>query len=504
MSNLGIRIIYSLLNEYCDVVCERVFMPAPDMVAFLGQKGRKLFSLETKTDLDKFEVVGFNLGYELNITNVLKMLHLGAIPLMAEQRHSIVMVGGVANPEPFVDFVDVFFLGEFEESSQIFVQVLREHKDKNARLEALGQKEGFYVPGIKKAGLPIRRVYLKNLDAAYYPRRWLVPGTQIVHDRAQIEISRGCPNCCTFCQARQIYFPYRERSPKTVEALIRDIYSRSGYENISFLSLSASDHSAIEELIDTVHGYLQRNRIGLSLPSLRVDDIIGRLYKKLTLLKKTSLTVAVEAASDTLRQKLNKKIDITKLFEAADVVRSLKIRRMKVYFMFGLPGETDDDLVAIGRFLRRLSSQSQMTLNVSINVFVPKPFSLWEKAAMPEEEALEAKRALILKHIPRQRNINVSINSIKRSIAEALISRADRRFSRVILRAYEYGACFDGYREGFDWDIWREALRAEGIDYRRYLEETGVKLAWSFIETQNIPSGFPQAERPRGCYRQEN
>jgi len=499
MSNLGIRIIYGLLNEYPDLVCERVFSPAEDLEKYLRKEKEKLFSLESKTPIDKFEVLGFHLGCELNFTNFLNILDLGRVSLKAKDRGELIVLGGgIANPEPLAEFVDLFYLGEFEEVAQDFVEVLRKHKSKEKRLRAFAEIDGFYVPRFyendfegnqyrfkpiyKWAKPQIRRVYVKDLDRSYYPGKWLTPHTQIIHDRAQIEISRGCPNQCKFCQARAAYWPYRQKSIGKIKQLIQEIYKNSGYEGFSFLSLSASDYSNIEGLIDEVWGYCKTRRIGLSLPSLRIDDIVGPLYKKLSSLKKTSLTVAVEAPRDCLREKLNKKIDINKLFEAAGIIRSLNAKSIKLYFMFGFQEETEEDLIAIGKFLSQLRKVSRLNLNASINVFTPKPLSIWQGVKMDSEKTLEEKREIILKNIPKTRTIKFSISSTKKSILEAIIASADRKFSQVIYRAYQLGAKYDGHNEYFSWNIWQKAMENEGVDYRTYLYKRKENHPWSFIK----------------------
>jgi radical SAM family uncharacterized protein len=499
MSNLGLRILYGLLNEFDDVLCERVFMPGDDLAEFLRTQKKDLFSLETKTPLCQFEVLGFNFNYELNYTNFLHILDLGGIPIKAcERKDVIILGGGISNPEPVAEFVDVFFLGEFEETAQSFIEVLRKHKDKEDRLKALSQIDGFYVPKFyssvfhenryyfektySAAKFPIKRVFVKNLDKSFYPRKWLTPHTHIIHDRVPMEIARGCPNRCVFCQARALYYPYRERSVSTIHKLIAETYQNSGYENFSLLSLSASDHSCIEGLIDDATDYFQERKIGLSLPSLRIDDILGRLSTKLNKIKKTSLTVAVEAAGEELRNRLNKKIDINKLLEAAKIIKALKIKQIKLYFMFGFPQETEEDLIAIGRFLSDLSRDSRLLLNVSINIFIPKPFSLWENVAMQTESELTIKRGIILKNIPRRRNIKLSLSFLKKSILEAVTARADRRFSSVIYRAFLKGARFDGYKEHFSWEIWKKAMEEEGIDYRFYLDAATENFPWTHIK----------------------
>lgn len=499
MSNLGIRIIYGLLNESPDVACERVFMPGVDLINLLITNKQRLFSLETKTPLSDFEIIGFQLSQELNFINFLSILDLGGIPLRsAERKETIVIGGGINNPEPIAEFVDVFLLGEFEAVAKTFIDILIKYKKKEDRLKAFAEKDGFYVPKFysvtilgnrycfektyMQAKLPIKRVCVKDLDSAYYPTKWLVPHTQIIHDRAQIEISRGCPNFCSFCQARSTYFPYRERKIERINEIIREVYKNSGYGEMTFLSLSVSDYSEIKKLIDVNFNFFKENSIGLSLPSLRIDDIFSSLYERILSLKKIPLTVALEAVNDPLRQKLNKKIDPAKLFEVARKIRTQGIKHLKIYFMFGLPGEKEEDLTAIGRFLDALSIDSRLSLVASINPFMPKPFSFWENASMEEESTLNNKRNVILKGNANKRYIKLSMPSIQRSILEAVISRADRNFSSVIYRVYTYIKKSNQYSECFSWEIWKEAMDREKINHRFYIENNLDNHPWSFIK----------------------
>jgi radical SAM superfamily enzyme YgiQ (UPF0313 family) len=481
MSNLGLRILYGVLNENEDIACERVFMPGLDLLGYLKTNTIPLFSLESKTPLDQFEIIGFNFSYELNFTNFLHMLDAGKVPIYSKERdQQIVIAGGLSNPEPIADFVDVFFIGEFEESAHLFIETLLVHKDKAGRLSALATLDGFYVPSLHK-DIPIKRVWVKDLDAIYFPVKWLTPYTQIVHDRIPIEVARGCPHGCTFCQARAVYHPYRERSVSRIMELIRESYENTGYENFSLLSLSTSNYSKIEELLDTATPYLSEHKIGLSLPSLRVDDVIGPLYKKLSLIKKSSLTVAVEAGSDTLRVKLNKRIDTETLFQAAANLRQLGIRHIKLYFMYGFHEESDDDLKAIGAFIERLSRESRLEIHASINIFVPKPFSVWGKAAMDDEGTLLRKKEIILSHIPRKHFIKVDTSNSKRSLLEGICSRGDRDLGKAIYAAFKKGAIFDGDGQHFNWLLWQAAFEETGIDYKKYLNADD-NPPWGFIK----------------------
>ncbi|UCC95912.1 MAG: TIGR03960 family B12-binding radical SAM protein [Candidatus Omnitrophota bacterium] len=504
MSNLGIRIIYALLNQFSDVVCERVFAPGADFAKLLASKHKKLTSLETRTPLDAFDVVGFNFNYELNYVRFLQILSLGGIPLRAQERkHHIVIGGGVSNPEPLAEFVDIFYLGEFEEGAQHFVDALRCYRDKESRLKFLSEIDGFYVPRFysvrfqnnrysfekvyQYAQLPIRRVFVKDLNQSFYPVRWLVPHTAIVHDRAQIEIARGCPNRCTFCQARSLYHPYRQKKVSSIMKLIKSIYERSGYENLSFLALSGSDYSSLGELIDEALEYCQERRIGISLPSLRITDFVGTLYKKLIPLKKTSLTIAVEAADEPLRCTLNKQIDIRALFEAAKILYSLKIKHIKIYFMFGFHQENEENLINIGAFLKKVHAESKLRVHASINAFIPKPFSLWEDYPMHDELLLRKKRSIILKHISHLSPVKISISDPRKSILEAVISRGDRKLCSVIYRAFSQGVHFYEHAGHHWWKIWENSMHEENIDYRFYLAAETDNFPWSFINVDPRP-----------------
>jgi radical SAM family uncharacterized protein len=504
MSNLGLRIVYGLLNEDPNIVCERIFMPGADLIEHLQSNRQSLFSLETKTALNDFEIVGFHMGHELNYTNFLKILELGAIELFSEKRkNTIVLASGISNPEPLADFVDIFFMGEFEESAAQFNAVIKKYKTKIERLKMLSEIDGFYVPSFYEAVIiknkyqlnrkypwakqHIKRVFVKDFDNAYVPRRWLTPHTSLTHDRVQIEIARGCPNRCTFCQARSVYFPYRERKAKTILNIMKDIYAKSGYEQFSFLGLSTSEHSQIDEIIDTCSDFCQAKKIGLSLPSLRIDDIIGPLQTKLKKLRKTSLTVAVESADDILRNSLNKKIDINKLFEAADVIKSLGARHIKLYFMFGFPKESENELLAIGLLLEKLLVSSKLNLNISVNIFIPKPFSIWENMPMESYQTIERKKEIIASCMPRKKNIKVTFAQYHKSFLEAILSRGDRQVGKIIYNAYKLGALFDSYGENFSWQIWLEAIKTSGLDLSDYTSKKYDNFPWSFIESSGCP-----------------
>ncbi|MDD5069376.1 MAG: radical SAM protein [Candidatus Omnitrophica bacterium] len=501
MSNVGLRIIYGALNSYDNIVCERSFLPGEDMALAIKNGEFDLFSLETKTALKKFDCLAFNLSSELNYTNFLNILSYSGVSLIACQRETqIVLAGAISNPEPLSEFVDVFFIGEFEAVIDDFVSVLSRYSAKNERLKALSEIAGFYVPkfyavdfdgknyivkkNYQKANLPIKRVYVKDLNTSFYPGHWVTPNTAITHDRAQVEISRGCPNRCTFCQAQAVYHPYRERSPQRVMELIKEIYAQTGYENFSFLSLSASDYSRIEELIDLALDFFRDKQIGLSLPSLRIGDIVGKLYTKLSSIKKTSLTLAVEAADDCLRQRLNKKIDIDTLFDAAHIVKALGVKNIKTYFMFGFPDEPSDNVLRIAEFIKKLGQETHLNINASINAFIPKPFSVWENVEMADLGYLNENKNQLLQLIPRSKKRVLGVANIEQSILEAVLARGDRALSKVLMIAHKKGDNNDGDWACFSWKLWQDSFSQAGIDYEKYLKVNTENFPWSFIEVR--------------------
>lgn len=498
MSNLAVRILYHIFNQYDDIVCERVFAPAPDFGRYLTQTKTPLFSLETKTAVSSFDVLGIHAGCEINAANIMYILDMAGIPLRAsDRRDGIVLGGGCANPQPFADFFDVFFMGEFEERAALFVEVLRMAASKQERLLALAKIPGFYVPSFFKtffngtrfdvtpcvSGISgtISRASVRDLDQSPFPDAWLTPHTSIIHDRIPVEIARGCTGGCNFCQARGMYVPYRQKKQETIVRQAITAWKSSGYEEISLLALSVSSFSGIELLLDELAAYFAPRRVNISLPSLRVDDALGALQARLPYIKNPSLTVAPEAATESLREHINKKLDLKKILSAIDMLRVSHIRTIKMYFMFGFPEETDDDLRALGAFISTVSRQSRLQVNVSINPFIPKPFSRWQHMPMCSYDELMRRRKILLAHAPANRLIKLDIHNIERSILEAVLARAGTEFGKVIYEAYRRGACFDADAKECNWDIWQSACAACGIDWRFYVEAATENHPWSFI-----------------------
>lgn len=497
MSNLGLRILYGIFNQDKDVVCERVFLPGNDLLRFLKIKKIKLFSLETKTPLDKFEIIGFNLNYELKFPNILKILSVGGVNIYSNQRKDIiVMGGGIANPEPVADFFDVFFIGEFEDTAQIFIEVLKKYHNKDERLKALSEYEGFYIPSFYKVGyenqkyhwqrtysyakFPIKRKIVKDLNNCFYPYNWLTPHTEIIQDRVPVELTRGCPWRCNFCQAKGIYHPYRVRSPEVIEKIIKTVYEKCGYESFSLLSLSANTYPYLKELIERVFGFCQLKRISLSLPSLRVEENILPIYKKLSLLKKLNLTVAAEAGTARLRNILNKRIDLEGFIDLLAILRNFNLRHIKIYFMFGFLEEEDEDLIAIGDFARKLLKETKLKLNISLNIFIPKPFSFWEDKKFITEEEAERKRKIILRSLPHRKSLKISISPFKRSFLEYIISRGNRQTSALIYNFFQLSER-ENFSEADEISQWAELALQEKKIIKECLKEESKNKPWNFI-----------------------
>ncbi|MDD5255250.1 MAG: TIGR03960 family B12-binding radical SAM protein, partial [Candidatus Omnitrophica bacterium] len=387
MSNLGIRIIYGILNAMDGVTCERFFSCGRDLEDALRAKDEPLFSLESGRGLRDFDLAGFSLGYELCYTNILAMLSLAGIPLRASERSPLdpLVIGGgpcVLNPEPLHEFFDAFLIGEAEEALPEVIAAYAPLKEsfrsgvisRAAVLERLAAIEGVYVPSLynveyaadgkiaqftplsASAPARVRKRVVGNLDSAYFPAQWLVPYLQTVHDRVSIEIARGCPNRCRFCQARQQYYPLRLRSPQTVLRLAEESFRKTGYEEIALAGLSVSDYPGIEELMSCLIGAFKRKGVGISLPSIKPKDLVGSLSSQIASIKKTGLTFAPEAATAELRKTLHKDFLVDEFFGAIDEAFRSGYQRVKLYFMINLPGETRQDLDAILDFAASVSN----------------------------------------------------------------------------------------------------------------------------------------------------
>lgn len=516
MSHLGLRILYDLVNKRGDCLAERVFSPWGDMEEKMRFAGIPLFSLESHRPVREFDILGFSLSYELSYTNVLNALALSGLPLAASARdasYPLVIAGGACslNPEPMAAFIDAFVIGEAEEALVDILDVFRSWKSHAARqkidlLTALARVPGVYVPALydvapdgvtrrprDPAALPvIEKRYVSDLQKILDIDRWIVPYIEIVHDRVGIEIMRGCPGTCRFCQARTCFFPLRVIPQEKVLATVRRLYRQTGYEEISLLSLSSSDHPDIEAIIQSLLSEFKEKGVSISLPSLRAKQVVGPLSRTLASLRKTTLTFAPEAGSERLRRFIGKTWELTELFDVARRAYQAGYRSLKLYFMIGLPTETTADLDAIADVCAGLSRLKKEVdghparLNVSISNFVPKPHTVFEADAMAAPDILGAKQEY-LRHLFKKHKglIDLKFHRTSASRLEGVLGRGDRSVSLVIQRAFEKGARFDAWDNLFHERFWQEAFQESGVDPGRYLEERPLSAAapWHFIET---------------------
>ncbi len=519
MSHLGMKILYHLMNEREDTYCERVFAPLSDFEQLMREEDIPLFSLETKTPLFEFDIVGFTLQYELSYTNILNMLDLGKIPVLCKDRGEgdpLVCAGGPCayNAEPLCDFVDFFIMGEGEEVNLEVLDCLKDNKNLSRadKLFALSQIEGVYVPSLynveynpdgtvssvkpKKPGVPekIRKRIIKDLDKVYYPENLIVPFTDIVHDRIMLEVFRGCARGCRFCQAGVIYRPVREKSPETLTACAKRLMDNTGYEEISLTSLSTGDYSHFAELTDTLIKEAAERRTNIALPSLRLDsfnlDLINRVQKQ----RKSSFTFAPEAGTQRMRDIINKNITEEDLLSSVRLAFTNGWSSLKLYFMIGLPYEKDDDIAGIGELAHKAIDEyfaidkpqrpkgGHITLSTSS--FVPKPFTPFQWVAQNSEEELRRKQMIVRDNI-HTKAIKYNYHDSKTSHLEGVFARGDRRLGKVILTAWQDGCVMDGWSEFFKYDVWLEAFRKCGIDpdfYAARERSFDEVLPWDHID----------------------
>ncbi|MCP4566165.1 MAG: TIGR03960 family B12-binding radical SAM protein [FCB group bacterium] len=505
MSYVGGQMLYHLINRQTDALCERVYAPGIDAEEILRRENIPLFTLESHRPLKEFDLIGFTLSYEMVYTNLLNILDLAAIPLMADSRGDdvpLIVAGGPIcyNPEPMADFIDFFFIGEVEEALPELIAALKEGKGRSRRqkLELLAKLESVYVPAFydRETGLPhiegipsqIKTRHATKLLPEYYPDRPLMPLTEIAHDRVSVEIMRGCPQGCRFCQAGKIYKPVRVRHIDDIKKQVAANIQATGYDEISLLSLSTSDYPGIDNLITSLNGTLQSQRVSLSLPSLRPSSFTSNLADAAGKGHKSGLTFAPEVGTDRLRKAVGKKITEAEILDAAGIAFSKGWQLIKLYFMIGLPTETTEDINGITDLVMKIVKlgrqiKGQHKINVAISPFSPKahtPFQ-WDKLHPPEEIR---RRQDILRRGLNAREVNLKFRNPQLSYLEGVLGRGDRRLGPVILTAFKNGARFDGWSEHFDYHRWVLAFEENGLTMEEFSIERSFseRLPWDHID----------------------
>ncbi len=523
MSHLGFKLLYQLLNERENVWCERVFTPWPDLEDQMRARGYHLFALESQQEIRNFDLIAFSLQYEMSYTNVLNMLDLAGVPLYAKDRGEqdpLVFAGGPSanNTEPMADFFDFYNLGEGEEMLPEIVETYQSCKkaglSRTETLRKIAQIEGVYVPSFytpvfdasgKQIRLDVKPEYadvaparirkriVEDFETAYFPDKFVVPNVEVVHDRIMLEIFRGCIRGCRFCQAGFIYRPVRERSPERLIALADKLIASTGYEELSMLSLSTSDYTKLGELTDGLLDITVPQHVSLALPSLRIDSFSLDLMQKVSAVRKSGLTFAPEAGTQRLRDVINKGV------QEEDLLRSCRLafeggwNNVKLYFMLGLPFETDEDVVGIaelaGKVLKvydevhygRKARRPEIT--VSVSTFVPKPFTPFQWAPQIDIPEIRRRQDLIKRALNRR--INFSWHDPETTVLEGAISRGDRRIGKVIYDVWKMGGRFDAWSDYMDYDRWMAAFGKNDLDatqFNQRARDIDEFLPWDHVD----------------------
>ncbi len=526
MSHLGIQILYDMFNRRDDIWCERVYSPWPDLHAIMKEKHIPLFGLESQTPVKNADFLGITLQYEMCYTNILQILDLSQIPFLAKERteeHPLVMGGGPCayNPEPIADFFDFFYIGEGE---VVYDQVFDTYKELKAAgksraeiLRALSHIEGIYVPSLyevtynedgtiadfspKYEDVPasVKKQVQVDLNHATYPRKPVVPFLKAIQDRMVLEIQRGCIRGCRFCQAGMIYRPNREKNVEYLKDIARDMIEFTGYDEISLSSLSSSDFKELPELLDFLMEECKEKKINISLPSLRIDAFSLDVMSKVQDVKKSSLTFAPEAGSQRMRNVINKGLTIDNIMNGSEEAFRGGWNKVKLYFMLGLPTETEEDMKAIPELANDIAAlyydtvpkeqrQGKVQVTISTSFFVPKPFTPFQWAPMYEPDNYLGRAKIVNDHVKEMLNhksIRYMWHQADVTVLEGLLARGDRKVAKTIQYVYEHGGIFDAWGEYFNYALWQEAFEATDVSLEFYayrerpLDEV---LPWDFID----------------------
>lgn len=503
MSHLGMKILYSVVNNRDDAWCERVFAPDNDMEEKMRENNIPLWALESGDSIKDFDLIGFTLQYELSFSNVLNMLDLAGVPLYSKDRPDlapIVVAGGpcACNAEPMADFIDVFMLGDGEETTDLLISLVKKHKELGSSkldfLRDVATRKGFYVPAFydveynedgtiakvsakETAPEKAEKAIVTDMDKAVYPEKFIVPSIEVVHDRVTAEIFRGCIRGCRFCQAGFLYRPIREKSPEVVEEQCKKLCETSGYDEISLCSLSTSDYTGLQPLLNSMLDWTTKEKINIALPSLRVDNFSDELMEKLAVVRRSSLTFAPEAGTQRLRDAINKNVTEADVMSTVDKAFAGGWTAVKLYFMIGLPTETLDDVAGIAQLGQKVVDEfyrlpdrpkgKGVQVSISASSFVPKPFTPFQWEPQDTQEMLAEKQEHLMASVTTKK-IKISTHTTQTSFMEGVLARGDRRLAKVIELAWRKGCKFDSWDDQFKYDKWMEAFEEAGLDPKFY------------------------------------